>query len=253
MGRLAECVFHQARTEGIDSWYVTPSHNSYPIFMKKSNYRETFDLHYACSILNPSGLLAAAGLPPSISRLMGAPLDAMWKLGRRVRRKDCSGYTVEPLSRFGVEADRLWGRVDHSGVCLVRDATYLNWRYFDGPDRYQVFHFHASEEQEGILVLKRTIRRGQPSGDIVDAIWPAGDTETLSAMLSWAIELFAKEHCVMAQAWALTGSPLTTQLHAAGLVFRRARVRFLFSPDSPHEGFYDPTKWILTLGDSNDI
>lgn len=253
MGRLARGVFEEAHAAGLDTWYVTPSPNSYPIFLKKWGYRETHELHFACRILRPSGLLAAAGKAQTLARWIGPPLDELWAIGRAGIGKGREGYVFTELERFDEETDALWAQSDHGDVCLVRDAWYLNWRFLDGPDRYEVFRCDRGSKLVGWIVLKRTTRRGQPCGDIVDLLWRKGESEAPRVMLRWAIERFAEEGCIMAQAWSLTGAPLTDALRAAGLRWNRARVPILFTPDSPHEAIYEPARWTLTLGDGNDV
>jgi GNAT superfamily N-acetyltransferase len=253
MGRLAKGVFAEAREAGIDTWYVTPSPNSYPIFLNKWGYRESHLLHFACRILRPSGLLAASNKTRVFAGILGAPLDRFWALGRFGIGKGRDGYSVTEVSRFGKEADALWQQAEVGSVCLIRDAEYLNWRYIDGPDRYEVFRCDRGSRQVGTIILKRTIRRGQPCGDIVDLVSRRGDPDTPLIMLRWAIEHFAKEGCVMAQAWSVAEAPLTTALRAAGLRWLRAKVPILFTPDSSHDAIYRPEQWTLTLGDGNDI
>ncbi len=253
MGRLARGVFEEAREAGIDTWYVTPSPNSYPIFVKKWGYSETHELHFACRVLRPSGLLAAAGKARTLTRFLGPPLDELWAMGRARIGRGREGYTFTELERFGPEFDTLWEEAERGDVCLIRNAEYLNWRFVDGPDRYEIFRCDRGSELVGFMVLKRTIRRGQPCGDIVDLLCRKGERDATRIMLRWAIERFANEGCIMAQAWALTDAPLTESLRAAGLRWNRSRVPILFTPDSSHQAIYDPARWTFTLGDANDV
>ena len=136
---------------------------------------------------------------------------------------------------------------------MIRDAEYMNWRYLDGPDRYEVFRFQRGESGLGFLVLKQTTRRGQPCGDVVDVLHPKDDRETLDHMLRWAVDWCEDAGCVLAQTWFLAEGKLAADLRAAGFRWRRAKVPFLLSPDSPYAAVYEPSQWTLFLGDGNDI
>ena len=85
---------------------------------------------------------------------------------------------VEPVERFGDEAEAAWRRAaplygDH----VVGDAAYLNWRYVDAPHDYR--RFQAGEE--GYAVVRRMRERGLETGMVCTVV--AATAEATEALL----------------------------------------------------------------------
>jgi len=80
------------------------------------------------------------------------------------------------LTRFDSRFDRFWQRIrDDYPIMLVRDATYLNWRYVDAPGvTYERLALEetTSGEIEGFAVLRTTLRGDRIRGRICDLVTP---------------------------------------------------------------------------------
>lgn len=243
-------VFGEARRRGIYMWYVTPSKNSYPIFKDKWNYFEPFQVNYVVKILDYSVTLGAAVR----LRLAGLVAGSVLDLGTRLRtRNPTLTFRVSQEQAFGHETDDLWARSHGYGVALVRDATYMTWRYIDNPDRYEISKFFQGPALRGILVTKLTRRRGIKVGEIVDVVAAPADAEVRRAMLGHALSGFRDQGCAIAQAWAIENCSWEGELRAAGIGRRRRKMAFLLSPDAPRPAFHDASSWFLTQGDGNDL
>jgi hypothetical protein len=253
MSQLARRVFEAARQRGIEIWYVTPSENSYPIFLHKWGYVEKFEVIYLVKILRPGPLVASILKPRILGSIAGAAASALQQISR-LRVSVLPDYEIRTIDRFGDEADELWQR-SRKGyrVALVRDSDYMNWRYVDNPDPYKILEFRKKGYLRGILVLKHTIRRSLKVGDIVDYFCPFNDQETRRAMFLHGLDRLRREGCVIGESWVIDKSTMMTEMRQAGLRRERIRIKFLFSPDSPLTEFYDRDAWLLTQGDGNDI
>ena len=252
MSKLALQVFDAAKRDGLEMWYVTPSANSYPIFVKKWGYIENFEVVFLNKILNPDAIIqamvkprwaapAVAGLAAGLNRLL------------HVFKRDASPYEVSVMDRFGEETDTLWEQSrNRYRVMLVRDSSYMNWRYVSNPDSYIKLLFKRNGSVCGLLILKQTIRGGMKVGEIVDFLY-ADDRKNLFGMLRHGLEFLRKQGCAFAQAWAIEGAEMESDLRAAGLRIKRKRFKFLFSPDAPCDLFYSRDGWFLVQGDGNDI
>lgn len=252
--RCTDAVFAEARAAGVAGWYVTPSVNSYPIFTGKWGYREDFAVVYRSRVLDLGAVAGAVLGPGWAGRAVGAAVNAGRRLLPRRRVALPSAWRVRTVDEFGPEADRLWERV-RAGyrVALVRDATYLNWRYVRNPDDYTLFEFANGDELVGILVLTTTVRRGVTVGEIVDFVCDGDGAEVLAVMVRDAVERFRAQGCAMVEAWSIRGTRTDRKLKGAGLWFARTEVKFLISPDFPDPVVYDPEAWFLTQGDGNDV
>jgi GNAT superfamily N-acetyltransferase len=256
-GLIKHCttaVFLDAAASGMDGWYVTPSVNSYPIFTGKWGYREDFRVVYRAKILDYSRVLASAIKPAGLGRAIGAVADAVRRMVKRGVIRLPDGYELRPMTTFGEEADRLWKKVaDGYRVALVRNADYLNWRYVENPDHYWALGLTYNGGLVGIIVMTMTLRRGIRVGEIVDYVCVADDLTTFRLLVHAAVADLEERGCALCQAWSIKGTRLDRRLRKAGLVLRRAGVKFLISPGFPDFAIYDPEAWLLTQGDGNDV
>ena len=78
-------------------------------------------------------------------------------------------FRVEPLRRFDSEAEAVW-RGAARGNELVRDASFLNWRYVDTPREYRCFGAYDGATLAGFAVLGQAVRRGVPAGVVADLV-----------------------------------------------------------------------------------
>lgn len=252
MSRLAERVFDAARRDGLAMWYVTPSANSYPIFVRKWGYVEKFEVAFLSGILNPDALIAAVVRPAWAGGVLAAAAGGAARL-THLFRHPAQHLEASSLDAFGEETDMLWQRLKNKyAVQLVRDSRYMNWRYAANPDPYSKLLFRRGGEACGVLILKQTVRGGMKVGELVDFLCP-GDGPDLSGMLRHGLELLKRDACAFAQAWAIEGSAMESDLRSAGLRIKRRRFKFLFSPDAPLDLFYSRDGWFLVQGDGNDI
>lgn len=251
--RCTIAVFEEAKKAGIEGWYVTPSRNSYPIFKGKWGYREDIELSYRFKILAYSEVLGVAIKPVTLGRAAGTVIDAAKTVisSRSLRVPD--GFEIHEVGRFGSDADALWARVSPGyPVALVRDSTYLNWRYVDNPDEYWMYGLTFRGELVGLVVLTATVRRGVQVGEIMDFVCESTNRKAFRLLVRIALDDFGRRGCALVQAWSIKGTPLDREMKRAGLNLRRAGVRFLFSPGFPDQAVYDPSAWLLTQGDGND-
>ena len=252
--RCTEAVFSEARASGIGGWYVTPSVNSYPIFTDKWGYREDFGLSYRTQVLSYAAVLSAAIKPRFMGQLCGTALDGIVRLlpGRRGRLS--SGFSIESMATMGEEVDDLWRQVSGGyRVALIRNSSYLNWRYVANPDEYTLLGLRRGGRLVGLLVLAETVRRGVAVTEIVDYVSPADDSEILTMLVQSALNHAKERGRALVQAWSSIGTTMDAKLRAAGLPFHRADVKFLVSPGFPADAIYEGESWLLTQGDGNDV
>jgi hypothetical protein len=105
------------------------------------------------------------------------------------------GVVVEPLARFGAEADALWERCKRAyGAAVERDAPYLNWRYADHPDvSYRTL---AARDPGGALRGLAVTRSGgcdERLLSVMDWIVPDDDHGAERALLRGLVEA-ARDH-----------------------------------------------------------
>lgn len=220
-------VFAAAAAHDIPGWYVTPSRHSYPIFTKQWGYAEPFSLMYRVRILTPAA-----------RRREGLP----------------AGYTVERPERFDATADELWdGVAPGYRVAQIRDRAYLNWRYVENPDDYDLLTLRRHGDLVGIAVVGTTMRRGVLVGEVMELVHRVHDEEVLRLLVRCASVAASRRGCRAIEAWSIPGTRLDGRLRRAGLRWRRGDIKFLLSPNFPGATSSDPESWLLSQGDGNDV
>lgn len=255
MRDLSRLVFREAEERGLSTLYVTPSKNSYPIFVGKMGFREEFQVDYRIRMLRPSELIRSVTSIPGVPQLGGMALR-LWdrfRSGPLPSGSAAGPYRTQEVHRLGQEADELWARCGSYPVIQIRDASYLNWRFMDNPDPYRIFTFHDDSAVRGVLVLKVTIRKGLPCGEVVDMVCPREDEDMVQAMLRFGIGVFRDSGCAMVQSWAIRGSRIQKLLDQVGVRIPRGSMELVLSPGSPWDRIYDGDSWFLMMGDGNDV
>ncbi len=254
MSMLTGACFASAQKAGIKNLYVTPSDNSYPIFLKKFGYVEPFHVHYMIKVLNLGPVirkkLNVTDKEKHFTRSFDGAVAAAVHHIVRWRYRDCE---TEEVEGFDGLFDDLWNESRKPAVAIVRDRQYLSWRYVDHPDRYRIFKVHKRGRVAGFFVLKMTRRRGYEIGEVVDFFSSGRDEGMSKVILGMASDIIRREGCMAAQLWSIKGSASGRRNSRAGFRIRRKKMHFLLSRGCTVPVYYDPDSWFLTQGDGNDI
>jgi hypothetical protein len=139
---------------------------------------------------------------------------------------------AEPVDRFAFDRDAAAAWPNH----IVRDATYLNWRYLESPRGYRAF-----AHGEGYAVLGHKRHRGTPIALVADLV--GEPRPLLQACLAAArrgsravFAVPAPEHRAAYAALGFVPSPLSLHFMGKPLAGR-------LDPD--------PRAWRFTLGDTD--
>jgi hypothetical protein len=105
-----------------------------------------------------------------------------------------TGLEIQPVERFGEEADRLWEKLSSCYYALVkRDHEYLNWKYTRQPlVRYALFTAKRQGEICGILILRTGKAPERFLGVIADLFTAPDDESAIRELLTFALRYFKK-------------------------------------------------------------
>ncbi len=258
--QLIELVCREAGARGSELVYVRPNDVSFPILAGKLSFQETQRVDARRFVIPSQTLSRKTGIPASLLRLSG--MDWLLK-SHCIPRSPGNGVTVVPMERFGEEIDQLWQRAAAGyDFALVRDSSYLNWRFSDCPTPYKMWLARRKGEAVGFLVT--SAERTAPSGAVVDLFTESCDAEAVRALLATGMGSLLKGGIELISTWTLQasghGSEHRSELSAAQEVLRCAfpfrRKQYLHlvfrAPDAKEINLPATSqKWHFTLGDSD--
>jgi hypothetical protein len=165
---------------------------------------------------------------------------------------------VRLLDRFETRHDRLWNQVKHQFPCaVVRDSSYLNWKYVDQPGqafiRVEIRRDEETIAVAALLVLEPDATYRYRRGFIVDLV-----TSVEDAGATWAVldELRKVFHARAADliVFHLINRPLARAVRRFGFLEREPQRFFLVAVEEandPQASAIRPENWLITMGDSD--
>jgi GNAT superfamily N-acetyltransferase len=157
---------------------------------------------------------------------------------------------IEPVERFGSEADHLGRRAAAGyGSHVVRDAAFLNWRYADSPRDYRSFAAYRGDRLEGIAVVGHTQRHGVSAGFLADLVAPPDSAAATRSLLRRALAE-VRGHADVLIALPPPAPRLRSAFLSVGFLPTPRRIRFIGKPLGPDVRLDpDARAWHFTLGD----
>jgi hypothetical protein len=160
----------------------------------------------------------------ALERSFGWPLaligGAPVRLLNRILRKKSEGIRLECVESFGPEFDRFADLTARRyGVCCVRDAAYLGWRYLAAPARRQV---PLAVRREGELVGLVVIEVAGDRLAITD-LFTSPDAAVVDATLQATLDHAEAKGCASVEIGLLDGSLAAQRLGHLGFLPRAGR------------------------------
>jgi hypothetical protein len=200
-------------------------------------------------------------MPAGLLQWVGGRALGGWQQLRRLTGSvtPARGFAVRAIDRFDERHDALWARVRGQHRCVVvRDASYLNWKYVRQPGqefvRLQVEH---RGEVVGVVVftlLAPDAVYPYSRALVVDYVAPLHEHDTPLVVLE-ALRSAAREHGAALVVFDVMGASLRARLTQYGYL-RREPTRFLLvstgaGPGDVEEELLSPSAWFVTRGDSD--
>jgi len=166
----------------------------------------------------------------------------------RLVRPAAPGLELQQVDDFPADLGGLFERFgEDRGALLVRDATRLNWRFLQHPEReYRVAMVRRGSELAGYAVYRKG-EEGQSF--LADWMVPAQDAEAAEALLAWAASL-----TLGSGQWSLvfgvsTFSPEFLAFQARGFLVADSYYTLFRSFQKPYVMSWLFHNWYYTFGD----
>ena len=250
--QLIELACREADARGSALVYVRPNDVSFPILTGRLSFHEVQKLDARRYVVPSQSLSRKTRIPASLLRITG--MDSILK-SRCIPRFRPGTVTVAPVERFGEETDQLWQRASKGcDFALVRDSSYLNWRFADCPTPYKMWLAKRNGRAAGFLVTSAD--QSAPSAAIVELFAETTDEEAVKALLATAVESLLNRGVKLISTWTLQGPAQSAahQLLQRAFPFRRKQHLHLVCRILRPQEIALPVpsqKWHFTLGDSD--
>lgn len=252
-------VYGRCRADGVALVYGFPNGNSAPGFFSKLGWRSLDPVPFLIKPLRSRYFLARV---PKLGRALARLPDVELR-NPFTGRPGAGGLAVEPIRRFDAATDAVWrDYVASCGIAVVRDSTYLNWRFFDRPgEGYEVFGCRdASGRLRAFAALAIRVKHGGRIAYLMELLHDDGGEQAAAACLGHAVDRARAERCDALLAWNLEHSRNNPLLRAIGFVNMPERIR----PIELHFGalplvgasgdsILDRKSWYLSYCDSDTV
>jgi GNAT superfamily N-acetyltransferase len=159
--------------------------------------------------------------------------------------------SIVQTQRFGPDIDVFWKQVSRDfPVAFARETEFLNWRFCECPQmRYHCFVASRDGRPVGYLVLRRTESVELPQGIIVDLMASPKDSNTIKALVAFAVNFFGND--VSAVQCATSVSEFSDVLRKFGFYsVRRERPNCVVADDAIRKRLErSSSDWLLSKAD----
>jgi len=202
-------------------------------------------------VLNGTSMMAARGFARPVAGAAGRAAQAILGVKRKYRAS--AGVDLVEIASFGEEFDALWRSIEpSSGVAVVKDAAYLNWRYVQCPAaRYRRVAAWCGGELAGYIVWRD--RGPNDDGYVLEFAGKGDRGPALIALLLAALEDMARNDTGLVMACFPPSAACVPALRSAGFGVWATRLKNMRLIVVPRDGEARPERvagaWQYTLGD----
>jgi hypothetical protein len=205
--------------------------------------------------LDLGGVLKSRGSNALLSLISGLvfwPVPRVFDLYARLRIQ--TGITVVQVPRFDGRFDELWQAVsrNYDGI-MVRDQTFLSWRFDRFPDRN--YRRHVAERNGtvvGYMVTRETQWRDARRGQIVDYLVDRSDWAVFDSLVHAVIKDLSSRGVVSVTCpVSATQTEYIQRLRQHGFLFGEEGARIV-AGRGPHDKQLTAIKnWFFTFADAD--
>ena len=261
-------VLESHRSDALGSHLMVQAHEDLPFALSlgqtaemraillRLGWRQVAPLQTAQLLIRPQNVLKGK-MPGAVAWAAGIGVTMSTTVRDALREN--SRFAACEIPRFGSEHDQLWDRAAQDIGCgVVRDASYLNWKYVAQPGQ----QFLRLDVRDGnALVATAILMFREPDNDyryrrafLVDMVAPLSDSALLQRVVR-TVAGAAAQRGADALVCMHVSTHLTDALRACGFLMREP-TRFLVVSTGPMETsaveqLVSPDKWFVTQGDSD--
>jgi GNAT superfamily N-acetyltransferase len=246
--KLHKATRAEMKQHGVDFMFGPPRPNNLEALLKAGSHLVTTFRRFTRPL---SGRAAYRALfKRTAPRVLGPMPDLSLKVFDRITGPSLRGWTLEPVTEFGEEFDRLFERsVAEYPIIGLRDRGFLTWRYLEGQTRSQKpYALRRHGELCGLVAFERDGERM-----VLCEAYGAGGPETIDRAIELALREAAGQGASNIDVEVTVGSPLVARLKRRGFVARDEHgFQLCIAPgDDQEPRLRTPSGWHFVDGDKD--
>jgi GNAT superfamily N-acetyltransferase len=187
--RLARKAYAEAAKDGVSIGYGFANNAAYPIVVKKLGWIDmpSMQLRFKPFYWRNALKLKLRNKLLRTVLAIGASLAFNGLSVRTQKPPIVDGLQMILVSSFDERFDEFWTRIcDRAPIMLIRNRTYLNWRYSPRGANYHIFAAEKDHQIYGYIILQHKMQNDVNTTTIFDLMFQS--EEILQCLLSKAIE-----------------------------------------------------------------
>jgi len=246
--KLHRATRAEMKQHGVDFMFGPPRPNNLEALLKAGSYLVTTFRRFTRPLSGKAAYRALFKSTPP--RVLGPMPDLSLRVFDRITGPSLRGWTLEPVTAFGEEFDRLFERArGEYPIIGVRDRVFLTWRYLEGQTRAQKpYALRCRGELLGLVAFER-------DGDrmVLCEAYGAGGPETTDAAIELALREATAQGASNMDIEVTVGSPLAARLKRRGFVARDEHgFQLCIAPGDDQElRLRTPAGWHFVDGDKD--
>ena len=255
--KVVNSVRDQAQKNEMNFIYGTPNSNSLPGYLKKLNFDiiESANISNFVFPININNILRVKIKSKVFSYIINILTSPIIKIIRYFNKsKIDSSYVIEEVSLFSNDINKVWLHEKHKYDCAIdRNDEYLNWRFVDNPDKYNIFIAKKNDSICGYVVLKSGFWSGLKVGYIADILTiDDGSHDVFDALLEHSIDYYKKMNFDMISSWIQLGC-YSQRLSKSGFYKYKPVPIICFRNHLGLDIIKSNYSWYFTISDSDNI
>lgn len=200
--KSADAVYKNAKINEYVLVYGFPNGNSVHGFTKKLNWKLLDPVPFLFKPLK-TGYFFKKILGSKIGNFLN------FNLATKKRIEFGQNEKISPIGIFSEDVNILWNEFSAKiGVCVQRNADYLNWRFVDKPnENYKRYGLYREDKLLGFIVYANKSKHSGNIGYIMELIVLPNETEAGKKLLQLALNDFIKSKVDVILSWCFHFSP----------------------------------------------
>jgi hypothetical protein len=208
--------------------------------------------------LNARYVLQRKSLNPlltGIANLALKPALAIQRIFKGLGTPSEAGLAIEEVERFDKDTSDFFARVGPGyPIIVLRDDSYLNWRYCDYPGKHytKLVIRDGSGVMRGYMVYRTVLKHnGIREGLLVDFLARRRDEAVIRALVHETLARFRRERCDVAKGLEFFIPDMRETMIRLGFFHHPVKRHYLIfyneiCPDKPKSFFRNQANWYVT-------